>query len=352
MVTIQDIAQKLQISKTTVSLVLNNRGKELRIGEHTRNMVEKVSLEMGYARNEIARSMVTGRNDVIAFVASATDVEYIGKIMSGILEEATRQSFAVKIYHLAHNTQENIIRQLIEQRVAGIIFHSPRNTDFDLILHEADRKHIPCATVNLSNATAGIGITSDDFQGARDAVKYLAGLGHRRISYISDKSETEFTINRENGFIAGIKEHVPGSGNPRIIHGFATQNDESEPPIRSILSENEDKRPTALVCYSDYLACNVLQVAYKMGIKVPEDLSVIGFADLDVAKYAVVPLTTVAQPFEQMGKETANILIKAIRNKRTDILDNPENRKLEVRLVVRKSTAPPKKIKLKGKCTE
>ncbi len=343
MVTIKDIAREAGVSHATVSCVLNGKAKQLRISDVSSERVKVAAEQLGYQRNEIARSMVTGRNDVIAFVANATDVEYIGKIMSGILEEATRQSFAVKIYHLAHNTQENIIRQLIEQRVAGIIFHSPKNSAFDLIMQEADKKHIPCATVNLSNATAGIGITSDDFQGTRDAVKYLAGLGHRRISYISDKSETEFMVNRKNGFIAGMKEYVPAVCNPRIADGFATQNEESEPSIISILSEPKDKRSTAIICYSDYLACNVLRVAYKMGIKVPEELSVIGFADLDVAKYAVVPLTTVAQPFEQMGQETANILIDSIRNKRADLLDKTENRKLEVKLIVRKSTAPPQK---------
>jgi LacI family xylobiose transport system transcriptional regulator len=74
---------------------------------------------------------------------------------------------------------------------------------------------------------------------------------------------------------------------------------------------------------------------------VPEELSVIGFADMDVAKYATVPLTTVAQPFEQMGKETANMLIEAVKNKRADILNKVENRKLAVTLVVRESTAAP-----------
>ena len=78
-----------------------------------------------------------------------------------------------------------------------------------------------------------------------------------------------------------------------------------------------------------------------MEIKVPEDLSIIGFADLDIARHAVVPLTTVAQPFEQMGKETARVLIDSIKNKWPNILNKVENRKMEVKLVVRKSTAPP-----------
>jgi len=307
----------------------------------TREKIHRCAREMGYARNEIARSMVTGRNDVIAFISCDTGAwEYTGKIMSGIVEEATRQSFAVKVYHLAHSNPENIIRQLIEQRVAGVIFHSDRNIDLDFIRSEAAKKHIPCATVNLSSISAGIGVTSDDFQGTREAVKYLAGLGHRRIAYISNRLRLEFTVSRENGFVAGMKEYVPHSGIMQIAYGINTDYDENLPAIRELLSGSEDKRPTAVICYSDYIACNVLQAAYQMGIKVPEELSVIGFADMDVAKYATVPLTTVAQPFEQMGRETANMLIETIKNKRVDILDKVENRKLAVTLVVRKSTAP------------
>lgn len=344
MVTIKDIAREAGVSHATVSCVLNGKAKQLRISDVASERIKAAADQLGYQRNEIARSMATGRNDVIAFVSCDTGAwEYTGKIMSGIVEEATRQSFAVKVYHLEHSTPENILKQLIEQRVAGVIFHSDRNIDLDFIRSEAAKKHIPCATVNLSSTSAGIGVTSDDFQGTREAVKYLAELGHRRIAYISNRLRLEFTVSRENGFVAGMKEYVPRSGVMQIAYGISTDLDENLPVIRKLLSGSEDRRPTAVICYSDYIACNVLQTAYQMGIKVPEELSVIGFADLDVAKYATVPLTTVAQPFEQMGRETANMLIDAIKNKRADILDKVENRKLGVRLVVRKSTAPPNK---------
>lgn len=345
MVTIKDIAREAGVSHATVSCVLNGKAKQLRISDAASERIKAAADQLGYQRNEIARSMATGRNDVIAFVSCDVGAwGYTGRIMSGIMEEATRENFAVKVYHLEHSAPHNIIRQLIEQRVAGVIFHSPQEIDFDLILHEMGKKHIPCATVDLSSTTAGIGISSDNFQGTRDAVKYLAGLGHRRIAYISDKCRLEFSVSRENGFIAGMKEYVPNSGNLQIAYGVSALDHDNELSIRNILIASKNKRPTAIICYSDYIACNVLQVAYQMGIKVPEDLSVVGFADLDIAKCAIVPLTTVAQPFEQMGKETASMLIDAIKNKRVDILNNTENRKLEVKLVVRKSTAPPKDI--------
>jgi len=153
----------------------------------------------------------------------------------------------------------------------------------------------------------------------------------------------EFVVNRENGFIAGMKEHVSGSGRLQLVYCVSRSGTKNLPAIRRVLSKSRDKRPTAIICFTDYIACNVLQVAYQMGIKVPEELSVIGFADLDVAEYAVMPLSSVAQPFQEMGRETANMLIDAIKNKRQDILHKTENRKLEVKLVVRESTAPPSK---------
>ena len=344
MVTIKDIAREAGVSHATVSCVLNGKGKQLRISDVASERIKAAAEHLGYQRNEIARSMVTGRNDVIAFISCDTGAwEYTGKIMSGIVEEATRQNFAVKVYHLAHSNPDNIIRQLVEQRVAGVIFHSDRNIDLDFIRSEAAKKHIPCATVNLSSTSAGIGVTSDDFQGTREAVKYLAGLGHRRIAYISNRLRLEFTVNREDGFVAGMKEYVPRSGVMQITYGVSTDFDENLPVIRELLSGSENKRPTAIICYSDYIACDVLKIAYQMDIKVPEELSIIGFADLETAKHTVVPLTTVAQPFEQMGRETANMLIDAIKNKRADILNKVENRKLAVTLVVRESTAAPQK---------
>jgi DNA-binding LacI/PurR family transcriptional regulator len=347
MVTIKDVARKAGVSHATVSYVLNGKAGQAktRISSIACEQVKAAAEQLGYRRNEIARAMVTGRNDVIAFISCDTGAwEYTGKIMSGIMEEATQKRFAVKVYHLTHRTPDDIVRQLVEQRIAGIIFHSDKSSDFDLIRRKVEKKHIPCATVNLSSATVGIGVTSDDFQGTRQAVKHLAGLGHRRISYISDRSRMEFVVNRENGFAAGMKEHVAGSGRLQIIYCVSKSGAKNLPVIRRVLSKSKDNRPTAIICFTDYIACNVLQVAYQMGIKVPEDLSVIGFADLDVAEYATVPLTTVGQPFEQMGRETANMLIDAIKNKRQDILHKAENRKLEVKLVVRESTAVPKKF--------
>ena len=329
MVTIKDVARESGVSHATVSYVLNGKAKQARIGDEACERIKAVAARLGYQRNALARSMVTGRNDVLAFVAYNTGTwEYTGKILAGVMEEATRGDFALKVFHLERSAPDDVIRRLLEQRVAGVIFHSSRHDEFAQIQEAMARARIPCATVNLSNPAAGFGVTSDDFQGTRDAVGHLAGLGHRRIAYLTRKaSKVEYVVNRESGYLAGTRAAFPGA-EPRV---------EDTGDLLKILSDP----PTALVCDSDYAACDALRAAYELGLRVPRDLSLVGFADLEIAKNAVVPLTTVAQPFAQMGREAAAALLDALGGRREIPLDKTENWKLAVKLVVRGSTAAP-----------
>jgi len=317
MVTIKDIARESGVSHATVSYVLNGKAKQARIGDEACERIKAVAERLGYQRNELARSMVTGRNDVLAFVSYNTGTwEYTGKILSGVMEETTRGDFALKVFNLEQAAQADIARRLLEQRVAGVVFHSSRHEDFAEIQEAMAKARVPCATVNLSNPAAGFGVTSDDFQGVKDAVAHLVALGHRHIAYLTKNSNVEYIENRKNGYLAGMGSFQPLLGED----------------IAMLLAA----KPSAVVCYSDYAACDVLRAAYQLGLRVPDELSVVGFADLEIAQNAVVPLTTVAQPFEEMGREAAAALLASSKR-----LDGTENRKLAVKLVVRGSTAAP-----------
>ena len=348
MVTMQDIAEKAGVNKSTVSHVLNKKHVKARIGPKTCARIKSIADELGYRCNELARSVATGKSNVIAFVSCNTGSwEYTAKIMAGILEEITKQNYSLKVYHLSGKNSLNIAEQIIQQRADGVIFHSPKNTDFQTIQEEMKKNHIPCATANLTSKNACIGVTTDDFQGIKDAVKHLAELGHRRILYLSHRYlgiDTEYMTHRRDGYLAGMKEYIGKHVIPR--NEFLSQiASEDKAVIKRILSEPVEQRPTAIVCINDNTAMEVLQMAYQIGIKIPEELSIIGFADLDMAKYAVVPLTTIAQPFEEMGRETANMLLAIVDNKTDDFSQRVDNRKLKVKLVVRQSTMEPKKNK-------
>ncbi len=352
MITMQNIAERAGVNKGTVSYVLNGKHKKARIGPETCARIKSIARELGYRRNELARSVATGKSNVIAFVSCNTGSwEYTSKIMVGIMEEITEQGFSLKVYHLSGKNSLDIAEQIIQQRVDGVIFHSPNNTDFKIIYEEMKKHNIPCATANLTSKTACVGVTTDDFQGVKEAVKHLAGLGHQRILHFSHKcsgKEAEYVIHRRDGYIAGMKKYVGKSAILRI-ELLPKSISEEKTTIARILNESTGQRPTAVVCINDAVAMEVLQTAYQLGIKIPEELSVVGFADLEMAKYAIVPLTTIAQPFEEMGKKTANMLIDVIKNKPTEASNSTRNRKLKAKLVIRKSTTSPKKMAIKTK---
>ena len=195
----------------------------------------------------------------------------------------------------------------------------------------------------MTSRFSKVGVTTDDFQGTKDAVKHLAELGHKHISYISHKSvagNAEYIINREAGYTAGMKEFIGDSAEIKIEKSKTGIFTDKE-VFKSILDVSAEKRPTAFICINDTIAMELMQTAYQLGIKIPEEISIIGFADLEMAKYAVVPLTTIAQPFEKMGKETAKMLLDIAQSKHKDRLSNIKNRKLKAKLVIRESTAAP-----------
>ena len=344
MITMQDIAKKAGVNKGTVSYVLNGKHKKARIGHETCERIKSIAREFGYRHNELARSVATGKSNMIAFVSWDTGTcEYIGKIMSGILEEISGHGYSLKVYHLSGENSFDIAEKIIQQRIDGVIFHASENTDFQVIREEMKKNHIPCAVTNLTSRFSKVGVTTDDFQGTKDAVKHLAELGHKHISYISHKSvagNAEYIINREAGYTAGMKEFIGDSAEIKIEKSKTGIFTDKE-VFKSILDVSAEKRPTAFICINDTIAMELMQTAYQLGIKIPEEISIIGFADLEMAKYAVVPLTTIAQPFEKMGKETAKMLLDIAQSKHKDRLSNIKNRKLKAKLVIRESTAAP-----------
>jgi DNA-binding LacI/PurR family transcriptional regulator len=339
MITMQDVAEKAGVRKATVSYVLNGKHKKARISDKTCERIKSIALELGYRRNELARSVAIGKSKVIAFVSNrAKTCEYIGEIMAGILDETTRQSYSLKIYHLQDDNSSNIAEQIISNRVDGVIFYS-NNSQLQIIHKEMEKFNIPCAAVNLSSETTCIGVTTDDCQGVMDSVKHLAELGHHRILYLSHSTftQSEYIIQREAGYRMGMHKYI-GKSAPLRIERLPQNYAENKIMIEKILREPLAERPSAIICINDMDAMDLLRLAYQEGIKIPQDLSIIGFADLEMAKYAIVPLTTISQPFEAMGQNTAKMLLEVIENRPNEDF-TIKNLKLKTELIVRQSTA-------------
>lgn len=334
MVTMKDIAKEAGVSQSTVSLVLGNKNTSIKIADRTKEKVLATIQRLGYRRNELATSMKTGRTNMIGFIGGL-DGEYVMKIIAGINETLAENGYLLKL--LGMKWQENVdrvARQCVEQRLDGVICRSLDETQLQLLRQELEPYNIPVVLVDNSFSHDWCPrVMSNDRMGTVLAVKHLAQLGHTRIGYLSIKNLSGFVALRKEGFEQGMK----ACGLEFSDAGFSYIDgvmDVTEDTIRELDRFYRDFHPSAIVCVSDPVAMKLLQWAYSRHIRIPDELSVTGFASLDYTIFSAPALTTVNQPFERMGMVAAAKLLDVIGggNSSGDEL-------LPVELVIRASTA-------------
>ena len=315
MPTMTDIAVECGISRSVVSLVLNGRDKELGIAASTRDQILRVAREIGYCRNELAASIGKKHSQVLAFVtADMGSVEYTGRIQNGVLDAASERGYTVTVHRLKKNTNAEIISKILGWRAAGVIFHVASLEKIGEITAVLDKNAIPWGTVNLSNP-GGIGVTTDDRSGIENAVRFLAEHGHRRIVFLAyGKIKFEFQLNRENGYLEGMKKYVPDF-HPLICRLAGPEEMENMAYFSGLVNQWNQDKADAVICESDQLAAAVGRAAQMNGGSIPETFSLIGFGDSIIARTFSPPLSTIAQDFEEMGSRTVNWLTDVIEKK-------------------------------------
>ena len=318
MATMLDIAQECGISRSVVSLVLNGRDKELGIASATRDQILRVAGEIGYCRNELAASIGKKHSQVLAFVtADMGSVEYTGRIQNGVLDAASERGYTVTVHRLKKNTNAEIIRKILGWRAAGVIFHVAQLSVIQDITAVLDKNVIPWGTVNLSNP-GGIGVTTDDRSGIENAVRFLAERGHRRIVFLAHgKMRLEYQLNRENGYLAGMKKYVPDF-QPLICRLAGPEELENMAYFSGLVKQWNQGKADAVICESDQLATAFGRAAQSCGYSIPETFSLIGFGNSIISENFNPPLATISQDFEEMGSRTVNWLADVIEKKHLD----------------------------------
>ena len=336
-VSLKDISLKTHINICSVSQVLNNHPKALRLREETREKILIAAKELGYCRNEAAASIRRKKSNVLALVTSEMgSIEYTGRIQNGVLDAASNLGYTITIHRLARNTAREIAENLLGWRVAGVIFHVATLASIKEITEILDRESIPWGTVNLSNP-GGIGFTSNDKEGVIEAVRFLAEEGHKRIAYFanSDKIVNEYQINRMEGYKKGLQKYLPGfSGKSYFLNDPAllAQSEAAAEFLDAILRDEMD----AVICESDLLALFLMRGGQLKNISIPEKLSLIGFGDGLLAENASPPLTTVHQDFVEMGEATVKELVERVSCKK--MASEKECATFPVKLIKRSST--------------
>ena len=340
-VTTSAIATKLGLARSTVSMALRNHPA---INEKTRSRVRRTADKLGYMPNDIAQAMVTGKTRVIGFLVDQPDREHVSRMLNGVLEAADEQGFYVKIIRSYDPSGiTDLVKRCVSQRLAGAICLNFSEPSLEQLQHSFNSYGIPIAILASSfEHPRATRVISDDVIGVRQAIDHLVALGHRHIAHICGVTYSGSMALRRKGFEQAMTDHGLWSPDqlPLPIHHTANMN-EVEAATRDMLADASN-RPTAIFCATDSIAMVVTRTARSMGLRLPEDLSIVGFANLNLAELADPPLTTVSQPFNEMGQTVIKQLIPQIKKLDRKVL-TPSCHTLPTQLIIRQSTTIPNK---------
>jgi LacI family transcriptional regulator len=311
-VTIHDIARLAGVSKATVSSVLNNRPG---IAQETRDKILATVKKLNYRPNQLARSLSMSKSKSIGLIIKEIDNPFFAKIMKGIFEICNQLDYTVLLgsSELSPIKELQSIQTLINQQVAGLIISPLQGEDVDFsYLSDLKRENRSCVMLShVKNYQTNV-VDIDNVQAARDAVLYLMDKGHNRIAYFSGPSHSIHAEERLEGFQqAFLMKHLPVRQDDIRHVGSYIENGFQE-GIK-LFSATGDF-PSAVLCYNDLVAIGLINALQELHIAVPEEVSVVGFDNIEFCRVMKVPLTTVSIPAYQIGQTAAQLLIDQINN--------------------------------------
>jgi DNA-binding LacI/PurR family transcriptional regulator len=330
--TIKDIARRLNISVSTVSYALNNGPRP--VPGEVRERVLEVARELNYRPNRIARSLVTRRSHTIGVVPTEASnnlavTPYFQGVLNGILNTAEILEHDVLIYtRYDVKRASEFVNTLLDGRADGLILLAPR-IDSHAMEHLVGQ--IPFVVTSDDRRIAAH-FGCDNSGGVRQAVDYLVKLGHRKIGHIAGDLLISDGADRLAAFRAALADHRLEAKANWIIEGRFHSEGGYQAGLK-LLSQPE--RPSAVFCANDDSALGLVRAAWECGLKVPEDLSVIGFDNSPVSAAVAPAITTIGQPLDQIGAAAMEAVVRYVETNH-----KPESRSFKTELLVRASTAP------------
>ncbi|MEW5959209.1 MAG: LacI family DNA-binding transcriptional regulator [Chloroflexota bacterium] len=328
-VSIYDVAKKANVAPSTISRALQDHP---RIGAETKARIRALAEEMGYIPSTVARSLTANQTWTIGMVLATISDPFMGRVVEGVEQVAIEAGFNVFLSTSQNDRQREIavIDVLQQRRVDGIIVIASHL--FDRYRRYFDRVHVPIVMIDEQEPGGVIhAVAVDDGRGARLAVEHLLALGHQRIGYVGVTNRPKSNQYRLKGYQEALKA-AGITPDPTLI--FTADNIEDharrgEASVEPLWAAGA----TAIFCYNDMTAIGVLSACYKRGLSVPDNLSVIGFDDIDMAAYTIPPLTTIHQPRFELGQRAMQMILDLLASQ------TPENQLIPAELVVRQTTA-------------
>lgn len=325
MATIVDVAKLAGVTPTTVSRVINNRGY---ISEKTKNKVHEAMEQLGYQPNEIARSLTKQKSNTIGIIVPHISHPYFAKLISNLENEAAKKDYKIILCNSKEKAEKE--KQYLDMcksnRVAGIILCSG-NVESNKI----NTGDIPVVLLEKNFEEGKLGIQCDNYQGGKLATEHLIECGCKKVLHFSGVIDEEMPAdNREKAFIdTCIKNSVKYYIKKFDINTY-NQMDYYE-AIKDTITEI--KEIDGIFASSDLIAAQVIQVCNELNIRIPQDIKLVGFDDVEISKLTTPTITTIHQPIKEMSKLAVELIDAKYTNVEID-----KQIIVPVELVVRNST--------------
>ncbi len=329
-VSIKDIARAAGVSHSTVSRALRNSPL---VNPETAAYIRQLAQEMGYIPNVIAQSLVTQRTYTIGVIVTSISDPFIDRIVEGIEDLATREGYSVFLSssHADPGREIAVVESFHRRRVDGMIVIASRVGS--LYTERLQELQVPIVLIN--NQAEGeyiYSVSVDDENGARAAVQHLLELGHRRIGYVGCHFRPPSNRRRLEGYRQALRQAGLPYLSDLVVHPRTFSDIENG---REALDKLLGAGVTGVFCYNDRTAIGLMTRAREQGVRIPDDLSVVGFDNIEASWYVSPTLTTLHQPRFEMGHAAAEMLLSLLAGE--DVSDQV----FPCQLIVRESTAPP-----------
>lgn len=331
--TMKDVAAMAGVSTATVSRALMNPEK---VSGSTRQKVEQAVLAVGYSPHALARNIKRNESRTILVIVPDICDPFFADVIQGIEQTAASHGYLVLIGDCAQQNQQErtFVNLIITKQIDGMLLLGS-NLPFDaskeeqrnlppMIMANEFAPELELPTVHIDNLTA-----------AFEAVHYLYQLGHKRIACLAGPEKMPLSHYRLQGYIQALRRNSLPVESRYIARGDFSYESGAQ-AVTSLMALPEP--PTAIFCHSDVMAIGALSQAKKMGLRVPQDLSLVGFDDLKLTQYCDPPLTTVTQPRFEIGKQAMLLLLEQLQGNSVP----SGSRLLDSKLTIRGSTAAPK----------
>ena len=309
--TINDIAKALGISKSTVSRALRDAHD---INPETRKKVMEYAEKHDYHPDFLAKSLRSRKTKTIGVIVPAYNIPFYSIAICGIQDYAMKMQYNVMICHSNEHYETEIknVDALLNANVEGIIISVSRNTEKNEHITKLKKKGIPLVLFNrvIENFKAAK-VVVNDYYGAFNMVNYLVKTGCKKIAHISGPNNLLLSNNRKEGYFKALKKAGIGPSEKLIIEGDFTIESGNE-CTKKLLAENSGIDAIFAVC--DAVAFGAMKVLKEKGIKIPEEISVVGFTNEPMAELVEPSLTTVKQPIYEIGETASKLLFAQLKD--------------------------------------